>query len=651
MSKSKVRPDTKRNISNIYSSVHSNAEYLNASVEERAEMSNAIMIERQAKYRRFDAIAGVYQTADSILTNSSISVRVADFSELEGSRANAVAWNDGSNLYLNAERLHDITDDTIVSLNGVNYHEVAHLLWTPRQNTEFMKAVMGENLMTYFNILEDSRIETLMIRRFPSTKPSLTKASLTYLVEQLDEDTLPNAFPVICGRRYLPVEVRQVVADSFVQVFGSGVANRIQEIANEYRFLSLPIKADSDKGLELIREFSTLIKVDENQHKPNNEGDQPSIGESGSCTNRSPMKSGRNESGKKQSDLMNKAGQGEGEAESLDGNSKSNNKGQGESNSDKADGNGAGGNSNTKVESTNTNSPADESVAEVLRRAIAEVMNSSEVRAEAKQVRNAIKDSDRSFTGVGKTSYTYVPADSESRINAKAFSDELIQLQIDNDPAWKRHTPTGKLNVQRTMNMDINDINILFDRWDTGNEAFDIEAVVLVDNSGSMNSMMSEACVSAWTIKRALESIEGRTTVYTFDDETKLLYNADDKAGIKYRSVLGGGSTNPIEGLLEAENILRSSRRKTKLLFIVTDGEWYSEEQNNEIISRINQIDGAVTSLVFIGSHWYQERLSKEEYQERIKSWQHNCQTFTLVNRPREIVNVARDLVRSLTTR
>ena len=647
------RPTHKRNASEVFLDPTDRALYMEMGMDERVEFESELMRERQAKFRRFDSIAGVYQTADSILTNSSITVRAGDFTEIQ---SKAVAWSDGANIYLNAELLDDISDESIISLNGVNYHEVAHLLWTPRKGTEFMKTIMSENLLQYFNVLEDSRIENFMVTKFPSTKLSLVKSSLTYLIENCEPTQIANAYPVICGRTHLPIKVRQAVANEFVSMFGSELATRISAIANEYRTLSLPVKVESDRALELVREFASLIKFDSNNSQPRQgEDGKATLGEASPCSEREPMKSGKYQSGKKQSEIADNAVNGE--QENLDGNSKSDQEPKQGNKSDqksKLDDNsastGIGGNSDKLAKSDN-NPVADESIADLLREAISEVMNNQEVKAEAKQVRNAIRASDKSFTGMGKAGFRNEPADIEAKSNAKAFSNELIQLQIDNDPAWQRHVPAGKLNIQRTMNMDINDINILFDRWDTGNDNFDIEAVVLVDNSGSMQSMMSEACKSAWTIKRALESIEARTTVYTFDDETKLLYSADDKASINYRAVNAGGTTNPIEGLLEAENIFATTRRKTKLLLIVTDGEWYQEEQNNAIIKRINDIEGAVTSVVFIGSAWYLERYSKQEYIERVKKWQHGCQTFTLVNRPREIVNVARDIVRSLSRR
>lgn len=646
------RPNIERDISNVYREVR-DAGLSYHQVKEVEELSERIMLERQQKVRRFDAIAGVYQTADSILTNSRVTVRVADFSNLEENKE-AIAWSDGANIYLNADQLEDISDSTIVSLNGVNYHEVAHLLWTPRKGTELLKTIVDEDLLYYFNVLEEARIENLMISRFPSTKEALVKTSLTYLIERVSDETIANAFPITCGRKHLPIEVRQAVADSFVATFGSDLAKRVSAIVNEYRFLSLPVKADADRAIELVREFSKLIKFENNsQHKPSQSADgKAELGSIGSCDNREPMKSGRNEAGKKQSELAEQAKKADAksESESLDGaKGESDNE---ESNSNKNSSDVANANHNKQYDdSSDSNQELDETISNILSKAIDDVMNTNQARQESKQVRKAIKESDQAFSGVGKTSFTYAPADNETRVIAKAFGDELIRLQIDNDPAWDRYRPSGKLNIQRTMNMDINDINRLFDRWDTGNDNYDIEAVVLMDNSGSMGGSMTEACTASWTIKKALESIEGRTTVYIFDDVTKLLYDADDKAGAKLRVVGSGGSTNPIEGLLEAERILSASRRKTKLLFVVTDGEWSDSEKNNAIIDRINSIDGAITSLVFITNGWYLNRMTPQEIKSNAEKWKHNCHTITLVNRPKEIVNVAKDLVRSLSRR
>jgi Mg-chelatase subunit ChlD len=363
------------------------------------------------------------------------------------------------------------------------------------------------------------------------------------------------------------------------------------------------------------------------------------------------MKNGRTESVKSQTKTSENAQGKDGEQEQLVEQS-------GDNSTDKSNGNstnnagssGTGG--NAKSDNETQANPLDEHLVNMINEAIDNVMKSAQAKQDVRQVRQAIKQSDTRFNNVGKTSYKSHNLSGDERANARAFGNELIKLQIDNDPAWHRELPSGKLNIQRTMNMDINNLNRLFDRWDNGNEAFDIEAVILIDNSGSMDGQMPDACRSAWTIKKALETIDAKVTVYVFDDETKLLYSADEKAnGQEFRFVGAGGSTNPIEGLREAESIFKATKRKTKLLFVVTDGEWYNEDECNKTITNINSIKGTISNLVYITNGYQSNRLDKDELKKSMQRWLHNCHAITLINRPKDIVNVARDVVRSLSNR
>jgi hypothetical protein len=130
------------------------------------------------------------------------------------------------------------------------------------------------------------------------------------------------------------------------------------------------------------------------------------------------------------------------------------------------------------------------------------------------------------------------------------------------------------------------------------------------------------------------------------------LYKSDERAkATEYRNAFAGGSTDPSQALLEVERLFLATRKKTKLLFIVSDGEWFNEQRCEETIQRINAIEGAVTSAVFITSEWRLEsakQKSDEYLTTSIERWKHKCNSITLVAKPRDIVKVARDVARSL---
>ena len=143
----------------------------------------------------------------------------------------------------------------------------------------------------------------------------------------------------------------------------------------------------------------------------------------------------------------------------------------------------------------------------------------------------------------------------------------------DLEPTWIREVPSGKFNVKRVMAGCEPDV--AFDRWDEGSDAADVEAVILVDRSGSMSSNRNDmkASIACWTIKRALESINCAVTVYAFDDESEVAYKRDEQAHkTMYKFIFGDGGTHPYKSLLAAEQLFISSRKKNKMLFLITDG-------------------------------------------------------------------------------
>ena len=295
----------------------------------------------------------------------------------------------------------------------------------------------------------------------------------------------------------------------------------------------------------------------------------------------------------------------------------------------------------------------DTKLAQALNERMEQIKNDSSVKREIRDTRNAIIDSDTARASIGKGhSVDLAPSDGAISI-AKRFGTELERLVRNNDPAWLSRVRSGRLNISRTMNPDVNAISEAFDQWDMGNEATDIEAVILTDNSGSMGGHMRAVCENTWIIKRGIESINGSVTAYSFDSDTELLYESSDKAKPRtMRFVDSRGSTNPIRGIIEADRILSASKKSIKILFIVTDGEWEKEVQCDDLIKRMGE-KGVITSVVFLGDYkGYKDVLSRsisgdEQATTYIKRLRHKAQVFHAVSNTRDILDVATALVKS----
>jgi len=164
---------------------------------------------------------------------------------------------------------------------------------------------------------------------------------------------------------------------------------------------------------------------------------------------------------------------------------------------------------------------------------------------------------------------------------------------------------------------------------------------------------MHSVCENTWIIKRGIESINGSVTVYNFDSDSELLYEAGDRAKAReMRFVESGGNTNPIRGIIEADRVLSASKKSIKILFIVTDGEWEKEAQCDDLIKRMGE-KGVITSVVFLGDYkGYREVLGRsamgdEQATQYIARLRHKAKVFHAVSTTRDILNVATELVKS----
>jgi hypothetical protein len=222
----------------------------------------------------------------------------------------------------------------------------------------------------------------------------------------------------------------------------------------------------------------------------------------------------------------------------------------------------------------------------------------------------------------------------------KSFARELQQLKADHDPGWNRKVEQGRLNVQRyATGVDFEEC---FDEWDLGREdAVDIEAVILLDNSWSMSGDIDDAYQSMWAIKRALDKINASTTVVTFSHTTELLYDSSQRAEktIPPRSL--GNSTDPYNSLRYARSVLANSKRAIKILIPITDGVWSQAKESDDVIRQLRK-GGVLTALGMIGAP---ERTA-DDGTKKIVIDSHGCEIVRHITKMDQLFLLARDMVK-----
>ena len=232
----------------------------------------------------------------------------------------------------------------------------------------------------------------------------------------------------------------------------------------------------------------------------------------------------------------------------------------------------------------------------------------------------------------------------------RKFANELRKLKEESEPAWIRETPTGKLNVLRVMRGV--EIDKAFDQWTEGDDSTNIEAVILIDRSSSMSSDRNDrkASIACWTIKRALESIDCSVTVYAFDDKNEIAYRKQDKAErTQYKFIHGSGGTNPYDSLLLAEKTFMMSNKPNKMMFLITDGV-FDSDKNDEVITRIAKRGVLTTQVLICDDSTYNQIMTENE--TRISrgdkpryQLEHGTEIFARIKGGKDLLQLAKSVV------
>jgi len=135
------------------------------------------LVRGESARRRIEAMARLFTKSDSVLAGSHINVVVYD----KPNGIQAPSWTDGKTITFNRALIGDVADvDDIIRVTGLNYHELAHVLYTPRPDRPIVQAVIAEGMNNAFNLLEDQRIETFLTAQYPSTIPYLVSTFMRF---------------------------------------------------------------------------------------------------------------------------------------------------------------------------------------------------------------------------------------------------------------------------------------------------------------------------------------------------------------------------------------------------------------------------------------------------------------------------------------
>ena len=647
--------------------------------------------------RRLDAMARVFTKTDRVLSGEDVVCTVHHDGR---SALPAPSWTDGKTITFNKKMIGDVASiEDIIRLSGLNYHELAHVLLTPRQDTVVVKQVQANRMHIAFNMLEDQRIETFLTAMYPSIIPYLVSTVMRFCVA--NESQWKTNFPLIFGRKYLPKDVR----DEFKRRFArQDLVPQFEDIITEYRKVTYP--NDELRAIELITAYHALLRSmkasgltpqDPNGHSTeqrpdlsegdpldqdaqdeasatsdyyddafdDEDADDSQAGAGGDADapdddTDDDTEDGEGDSGTKgtgdisedtDDDDADGMGSGDGEDTDDDADGEADSGADGDA-SDSADGDASDGDGDSDDTADggadvagsgtkgNDQPRTSDEVREMLDDYIKAYETLDDVVKDAESKQRVIVRGDGDVT-IGTSGIDYQKrAVKDADLQAvRSFSRVLDQLRSDADPGWKTHQSSGRINMKRAIHNA--PMDELWDQWEEGNnDAADIEAVIVIDNSGSMRDSIDSASRAMWSVKRAMETLGASVTVLSYGSKTVLVYDRHEKSSRnQYKAMSAGGGTRPREAIIEAVRILTTTKRRNRIFIAITDGNWDTQEpderSNLDADGLIAQMGahGITTALAFIGSYSAQGS-------------SHKCQVSTNVSKPEDLTAFAKQIVR-----
>ena len=225
-----------------------------------------------------EALLSLFSRSNSIFAGQDVSCRTSDITP--------VACTDGETIFFNKDtigapfrQLNDIDKalKSLRSIRGVNLHELAHILYSPRKTSTAWKAVsvyaterseqsnphLGTKPPssmaphTAWNLLEDQRIETLFSSRFRNSIPYFQATITELILEQ--RYAKPHLFHLwLYGRRYIPQDIRNLARTVFVEHYKVTNADLLafEETIDDYRSFVFP--RNGKDVVPLLKKFLAL---------------------------------------------------------------------------------------------------------------------------------------------------------------------------------------------------------------------------------------------------------------------------------------------------------------------------------------------------------------------------------------------------------
>jgi hypothetical protein len=559
------------------------------------------------------AWASVLQKTDRIITGLRVTVNIANTGD-HPVPDNVPAWTDGVNIYISNSEVKtifkggDIVAATL-RLKCLNYHELCHVLFTPRSDSEF-KRIVARHAMSKTNwvyaaaALEDQRIETWFASMYGASARYFEAGVMEWIIN----NGTSEAAILLYGRKYLSPKIRLRIGKAFVSRYGQTLWDEFKTVIDSYLTVSLP--GEDKKALALVQRYVELLDELERLGGPkpplliaDDGGDGSDAGQHGGDHAKAGSISikGAKEARQKAIEMVEDAldADAELEAELADGDGGQPARGnatdgdEGDDNDDddpsgdsgrNDDGDDVGSAAGAGTATGDDGDPADnvQQMIDDAEEALDDINADDDVQDDVERMLDAVQAAAKEAeplpykdAGHGQKQQPAAGAP----LAVRQVHGVLSRIRSAAEPETLFRQSHGRVDVRRFVSRQPGDPDF-FRTYDSGREdETGVEAVVLVDRSSSMNSRMVDASQALWVLKRAFDRLDIPTTVLLFDHgNTHVAYRPGDRAPSQVPIFSSSGGTYPMEPLNHALRIFYKSQAANKVLITVTDGEWDGNE-------------------------------------------------------------------------
>lgn len=631
---------------------------------------------------KLNAVASVLTKLDQIVTgNHKLQVRPVDNHEASvmGMRSipNAKAWTDGSTIYLHKDNLlsgDTLSRNILAEIIGVNYHEVAHVLYTPFSVFTSIASQCRDDVDRWcLNALEDQRIERLFVARYPVAGAMFTPMFLKHVMGLRQDSSYNTAssdgylYALASGRHYLPSGLRSTLRDALPDHVD---ADKVDDVVRRFQDLVLENKS-LPQAIALVLEFREIFSPyretvppglyphasgsghDHRQSGVTQDDDPKMSNQHQDQQNAKVQEAAEEAASEADDDMKDDGGDGgagtpgasdtDSDSESGDANTKSGKHIESCDVDDELDpadydeDEEPQGNSGAGADSPDRESSADSyDVTEALYEALEVMACDEDFVAEVDSAMESIRVTISKGLGGGEAKPFRGDAyiSDGSKLLLKKVKRHLGDLRVQAEGVWLPDK-SGRPNISRIMRAEARGTYLPnpMDSYHDHELSTRVNIAVALDVSYSMLGSEQELSEAAWMYKRAVQDVGGECIVYAYDTRSYLVYDSSDRVNsnqTKAIQVMGG--TNPCDTLMRSHNWLRTRDHDSiRIMVTVTDGEWESETASEAVIHGMNR-DGITTVL-----YGLQEAVEK--------SGSHGCKVYKDVKSMKDSVELTKSIV------